>query len=126
MAYVKIDFDKSLYVIEADTEPMATIGFFLTDDVMYGGGQETIEWILDDRYKRTCSNRTFMKKYDDNIMVGDLFTDNPCEAALSVPTPVMIELLKQWDEVCKINPDAVIIHYENEKFRIEIKKTIIM
>ena len=122
MSYVKIDFAETLYVVEADTESMATIGFFLADDVHYGGGQRCIEWILDDRYEVTCSNRTFMEKYDGNIAVGDLFTDDPREAALSVPIPVMIDLLKQWDEVCKINPHAVIIHYDDEKFRIKPQK----
>jgi hypothetical protein len=122
MSYVKIDFAEALYVVEADTESMATIGFFLADDVHYGGGADRIEWILDDRYDITSSNRTFMEKYDGKIGVGDLFTEDPNEAALSVPTAVMIDLLKQWDEVCKANPEAVIIHYENEKFRIEIKK----
>jgi len=121
MAYVKIDFDEALYVVDADTEAMATIGFLLTDDVGYGGGFRRLAWISDDRYKRTCSNRTFMEKYDRNIAVGDLFTDDPWEAALSVPTVIMINLLQQWDVVCKANPDAVTIYYENEKFRIEVK-----
>jgi len=124
MAYVKIDFDEALYVVEADTEAMATIGFLLTDDVLYGGGQRRINWILDDRYSHGCSNRTFMEKYDGNIAVGDLFTDDPREAAFSVPIPVMIDLLKQWDEVCKANPDAVTIYYENEKFRIEPQSSV--
>ena len=63
-----------------------------------------------------------MEKYDGNIAVGDLFTEDPREAALSVPIHVMIDLLQQWDEVCKINPDAVIISYEHEKFTIEVQK----
>jgi hypothetical protein len=122
MAYVKIKFGQTLWVTEADNLSMYTIGYFLTDDVMYAGGKEAIGWILDERYKRTCSNATFMEKYDGNIAVGDLFTEDPCEAAISVPIPVMIDLLQQWDVVCTINPDAVIIYYENEKFRIEVKK----
>ena len=121
MAYVKIKFGEAACVVDADSQAMATIGFFLTDDVMCGGGQETIEWILDDRYERTCSNHTFIEKYN-GITVGDLFTEDPNEAALSVPIPVMIDLLKQWDDVCKANPDAVIIYYENEKFRIKVQK----
>lgn len=123
MAYVKIDFHILLSVVGADTPGMATLGYLLTDDVHYGGGKRRIEWILDARYERGCSNRTFMEKYDGNIAVGDLFTEDPCEAAISVPIPVMIDLLKQWDEVCKTNPDAVTIYYENEKFRIEPQKS---
>jgi hypothetical protein len=123
MAYVKIDFHILLSVVEADTLEMATLGYLLTDDVHYGGGQRRIDWILDDRYERGCSNRTFMEKYDGNIAVGDLFTEDPCEAAISVPIPVMIDLLQQWDVVCKINPAAIIIYYENEKFRIKVQKT---
>ena len=122
MAYVKIKFGEAVYVVEASTEAMATIGFLLTDDVGYGGGYRRLAWILDDRYERTCSNHTFMEKYN-GITVGDLFTDDPCEAALSVPTPAMIDLLEQWDVICKANPEAVTIYYENEKFRIEIHKT---
>ena len=64
-----------------------------------------------------------MEKYN-GITVGDLFTEDPNEAALSVPIHVMIDLLKQWDEVCKVNPNAVIIYYENEKFSIELQKDI--
>jgi hypothetical protein len=124
VAYVKIDFKIVLSVVESDNPGMATLGYCLTDDVMYGGGQRRISWILDDRYSHGCSNRTFMEKYDGNVAVGDLFTEDPREAAISVPIPVMIDLLQQWDEVCKTNPDVVTIYCENEKFRIEPQKSV--
>jgi len=122
MAYVKIKFGKALWVTEADSLAMYSIGYLLTDDVGYEGGQRRIDWIVDNRCKRGCSNATFMEKYNGNIIVGDLFTDDPCEAALSVPTPVMIDLLEQWDVICKANPEAMTIYYEDERFRIEIHK----
>lgn len=121
MSYVKIDFDPALWVTKADTLGMYTIGYCLTDDVGFGEGQRRIDWILDDRYDIGCSNRTFMEKFDGMIGVGDLFTEDPHEAALIVPIPVMIDLLQQWDEVCKTNPEEVTVYYENEKFRIEAK-----
>lgn len=121
MSYVKIEFHP-LWVTKADSPEMYTIGYCLTDDISYGRGQKRIDWILDARYETACSNRTFMEKYDGMIAVGDLFTEDPCEAALSVPIPIMIDLLQQWDEVCKTNPAEVTVYYENEKFRIEAKK----
>jgi len=124
MAYVKIDFDPALWVTKADMLGMYTIGYCLTDDVGFGEGQDRINWILDDRYDITSSNRTFMEKYDGMIAVGDLFTEDPREAALSVPIPVLIDLLQQWDEVCKTNPAEVTIYYENEKFIIEAKPRV--
>jgi hypothetical protein len=121
MAYVKIKFDKALYVTEADILGMYSIGNCLADDVGYGEGQRRIDWILDDRYDTGCSNRTFMEKFDGMVAVGDLFTEDPREAALAVPIPVMIDLLQQWDEICKTKPEEVTVYYENEKFRIEAK-----
>ena len=120
--YVKIEFSEALYVTKADIPGMYSIGHCLTDDVGFGGGQRRINWILDTRYEIGCSNRTYMEKYDGMIAVGDLFTEDPCEAALSVPIPIMIDLLQQWDEVCKTNPAEVTVYYENEKFRIEAKE----
>lgn len=121
MAYVKIKFDKALYVTEADTLGMYSIGNCLADDISYNRGEDRIGWILDDRYDITSSNRTFMEKFDGMVAVGDLFTEDPREAALAVPIPVMIDLLQQWDAACKTNPEEFIIHYEDEKFRIEVK-----
>ncbi|MBS1986509.1 hypothetical protein JST99_01070 [Candidatus Dependentiae bacterium] len=122
MAYVTIKFDEVLYVTKADIPGMYSIGHCLTDDVGFAEGQRRIDWILDARYKTACSNRTCMEKNNGMIAVGDLFTDDPCEAALIVPIPVLIDLLQQWDEVCKTNPEEVTIYYENEKFRIEAKE----
>ena len=121
MAYVKIEFSEALYVTKADTPGMYSIGHCLTDDVGFCEGHGRIGWILDDRYDITSSNRTFMEKYDGMIATGDLFTEDPREAALSVPIPILIDLLQQWDEVCKTNPAEVTVYYENEKFRIEAK-----
>lgn len=119
MAYVKIEFNPALWVTKADTLGMYTIGYCLTDDVGFGGGQRRTNWILDTRNEIGCSNRTFMEKFDGMIAVGDLFTEDPREAALAVPIPVLIDLLQQWDEVCKTNPAEVTVYYENDKFRIE-------
>ncbi len=125
MAYVKIKFGEALYVTKADIPGMYSIGHCLTDDVGYRigyrEGQDRINWILDDRYDFTSSNHTFMEKFDGMVGVGDLFTEDPKEAALIVPVPAMIDLLEQWDEACKTNPEEVTIYYENEKFRIEVK-----
>ena len=122
MSYVKIKFGRALWVTDSDTLGMGSIGYCLTDDGGYGEGKRRIDWIRDDRYKTGCSNRTFMEKHNGMIATGDLFTEDPCEAALSVPIPVMIDLLQQWDEVCKTNPEEVTIYYDNEKFRIEVKE----
>lgn len=119
MAYVKIKFEPLLWVVKADIRGMYSIGYCLTDDVSYGGGKRRIDWILDERYDIGCSNHTFMEKDNDKIIVGDLFTQDSSEAAIWVPTSAMIDLLQQWDEVCKTKPEEVTIYYENEKFRIE-------
>jgi len=121
MAYVRIKFEPLLWVVKADTPGMYSVGYCLTDDISYGRGHKRIGWILDDRYDIGSSNRTFMEKFDGMVGVGDLFTEDPKEAALIVPIPVMIDLLQQWDEVCKTNPAEVTIYYEDEKFRIEVK-----
>ena len=39
MTYVKIKFGRALWVTEADNPGMFSIGYFLTDDVMYGGAK---------------------------------------------------------------------------------------
>ncbi len=121
MAYVKIEFEPLLWVVKADTRGMYSIGYCLTDDISYGRGHKRISWILDDRYDTTCSNRTFMEKDNDKVITGDLLTEDSSEAAISVPTSAMIDLLQQWDVVCKTNPAEVTVYYEDEKFRIEAK-----
>jgi hypothetical protein len=78
---------------------MYSIGYCLTDDISYGRGYKRIDWILDDRYDTACSNRTFMEKDKEQVIVGDLLTEDSCEAAISVPTSAMIDLLQQWDVI---------------------------
>ena len=120
MAYVTIKCGRAFIATKADSPSMYTLGHCLTDDIR--SGSKRIAWILDDRYDITSSNRTFMEKFDGMVGVGELFTEDPKEAALIVPIPAMIDLLEQWDEICKTNPEEVTIYYENEKFRIETKE----
>lgn len=94
MAYVKIEFDPGLWVTKADTPGMYSIGHCLPDDVGFLRGHDRIEWILDERYYVTCSNYTFMNKFNGLIATGNLFTEDTREAALTVAIPVMIDLLQ--------------------------------
>lgn len=121
MTYVKIKFGQGLLATQANSSKMYSLGNFLTDDI--GSGKEGIEWVLNKQYNIISSNRTFMEKDTDNdrIFIGDLFTEDLSEAAISAPTAAIIDLLQQWDEVCKNKPKEVTIYFENEKFRIEVK-----
>ncbi len=121
MEYVTIKCGRAFLATKANNLSMCTLGNCLTDDI--SSGHDRINWILDDQYDHISNNRTSMAKDDDTITIEDLFTENfSSEAAISIPKVTMIDLLRQWDEVCKTNPEEVTIYYENEKFRIEAKE----
>lgn len=120
MGYVTIKCGRAFLATKADNLSMCTLGHCLTDDI--SSGHDRINWILDNTYDHISNNRTSMSKDNDTIVIEDLYAEYfSGEAVLSVPKITMIDLLQQWDEVCKTNPEEVTVYYENEKFRIEAK-----
>jgi hypothetical protein len=122
MPYVTIKIDDVLHIRKSSDHSMYVLGECLVSDVRYGGGKRRINWIKDERYQAGSSNLTFMEKDNGNILIGNLFDKDPYEYAFEAPIPVIIDLLEQWDTVCKTNPDEVTVYYENGKFRVEGKK----
>jgi len=124
--YVRIKKNKLhcyVCVEESDHETMNIVGYFLTDDVHRGGGQKWIKFILKSPYQDCTSNYSFLEKENGNIVLGCIFDEDPYDRALTVPIPVMIDLLEQWDMICTMNPDEVIITYNQGKFHVEGKIT---
>ena len=74
-------------------------------------------------YRLKIHNYTFLDKEDGNAILGCWFDEYPYDHALTVPIPVMIDLLEQWDMVCKMEPDEVMITYDQGKFYVEGKIT---
>jgi hypothetical protein len=110
-----------VFVEESDSQTMNVVGYFLTDDVHRGGGKDWIKFILESSYQDCTSNYSFMEKEDGNIVLGCILDEDPYDRALTVPISVMIDLLEQWDMICKMNPDEVIITYDQDKFHVEGK-----
>jgi len=102
---------------------MNVVGYFLTDDVRRGGGKDWIKFILESPYQDCTSNYTFIETEDGNIVLGCGVDEDPYDRAFTVPIPVMIDLLEQWDMVCTMNPDEVTIMYDQGKFHVEGKIT---
>lgn len=119
MKYVKIKREEVLFIEQSSDSSMYILGEFLTADISYKGGARRIQWIKNEQYQAGSSNLTFMEKEEGNIILGNLFDEDPYVNALTVPIPVMIDLLEQWDAVCKNNPTEVTIYYENGKFKVE-------
>jgi hypothetical protein len=98
---------------------MNLVGFLITGEIPMKGIVERIKWLLNGREESTGCNYIFMEKENGNAILACLFDEDPYDRALTVPIPVMIDLLEQWDMVCKVNPDEVIITYDQGKFHVE-------
>jgi hypothetical protein len=98
---------------------MNLVGFLLTSEFGRGDIYERKRWLLDPQCQETGCNYTYLEKEGENVVLGCLFDEDPYERALTVPVPIMIDLLTQWDAVCKTDPDEVTVYYENGKFRVE-------
>lgn len=119
MRHVTLHKKEAVFIEQSSDLGMDVLGECLAHDVRHSGAQSWIDWIKDERYRDTTSNLTFMEKEDGNIVLGSLFDQNPYERALTIPIPIMVNLLEQWDAVCKTNLTEVTVYYENGKFRVE-------
>lgn len=117
MAYVKIKFGRALWVTDSDTLGMASIGYCLTDDIGFDV-TDRIEWILKNSSTHISNNRTFIAKRGNTIIIDDLYSDDE-QTAMIMPISTAIDLLQQWDAICKTYPAEVTIYYEDDRFTIE-------
>jgi len=119
-SYVIIKFGKGLFVKASNDCQVSLIGYLLADDISIYSAKKRIHWLLNTPPDaHTSSNHTFMEKEDGKVVVSSLFDKDPYERAFIAPIPAMIDLLEQWDDVCKTNPDEVTIYYEDGKFKVE-------
>jgi|GEM_PF-1486074 len=108
-------------MVYSSDDTMNLVGFLITDEIPMKGVVERIKWLLNGREDSIGCNYIFMEKEHGNAILACLFDEDPYYRALIVPIPVMIDLLEQWATVCKMNPDEVIITYDQGKFHVEGK-----
>lgn len=119
MSLITIKFGEGLFCRGSEDPQMNLVGFLLADDVSTYGASNRMTWLLLPGDDDTSSNMTFMEKENGYVTLGFLWDKDPYERALTVPIPVMIDLLQQWDTVCKTKPHEVTVYYENGQFRVE-------
>lgn len=112
--------DNTWVMIYSSDDTMNLIGFFITDEISMRGICKSIQWLQNGKEDSIGCNYVFMDKEDGNVILSCLFDeDDHNDRTLTVPTAVMIDLLEQWDMVCKMEPEEVIITYEQGKFQVE-------
>jgi hypothetical protein len=96
--------------------------YFLTDDV----GLQVQNWkdlINDPKRDGTSSNISFLEKEGENVIVGYLFApeNDPYKNSTKLSKQNLLEVLDQWEKLCKEKPQEIWIFEENGKVWLEGK-----
>src|SRR5262249_8285659 len=118
--YVKFErYEHNLLFSGADDAKMGLLGHFFSDEIGVKRAPFFINCISDPQFDSIGSNYTFMERDGDLAIIGCLYDEDPYERALEVPVPIMIDLLEQWDAVCKTDPQEIIVTYQDGKFTVQ-------
>jgi hypothetical protein len=126
MNIVKFFDDKTYggYVCkDASNIEMCTLGNFLASEIGCGYPSSFKEWGANDNWgDETNGNLTILKKDGNDILLGDLFSEEVIPKMLRMTRQQYIQIITDWEEkVCKLKPSEVIIKHENNQFIIETK-----
>jgi hypothetical protein len=100
---------------------MLILGNMLADDVR-DNALSYKQTLTDHTLRGQSGNFIFMAKENDNVVLSDLYSEEPEPTEFKIPQPIFIQLLDDWQEkVCKQMPKEVLIKHENNQFLIETK-----
>lgn len=99
---------------------MDILGLFLANDA--GSSSESFkEWALNPLSTSTNSNITTLEKEDDEIILGDLYSEQDDGGPfLKISHDEFIKILNEWAVICKEKPAEILLIREGNKFRFEI------
>jgi hypothetical protein len=104
---------------DASSIKMCILAGFLTSDVYHPSS--FIEWGLAEEWdEETNGNCTFLRKEDNNILLGDLYSEEEYPIELTLTKEQYKQILTDWQEkVLNLLPKEVIIKHENDQFIIK-------
>ena len=111
----KLDYEN------ASDAKMCILGLYLSDDLRCSIEPYIRKSVADNSYGG--GNITGIEVEDDTVTLYDPFTEeNEEETKLVISKKEFLNILDEWEKVCKEKPKEVIITEENGKYKFEKKK----
>lgn len=107
-------------LIEWSEKPIGMLGLFLTDMLMYFF-PSYIEWATDPTQKELEGNSTVLKKLDNIILVGSLFSDEPDGGPFfTISINQFVKVLQEWEKFSKAKaPQITITQLDNGEITVQ-------
>ncbi len=109
------------YTIKQCTDECLTIlAFFLRSDVQYNGSESwkrLISNLKDD--ESTGGNISFLDRIGDKIIIGNSLDEDRYAFTYEITIKNLLEVLDQWEQLCKERPEEVWIFEEEGKVWLE-------
>lgn len=107
-------------VEEHNSNKLPFLAYFLTDDVQYVGSESwkrLISNLKDD--ETTGGNISFLDRIGNKIVIGDNLADDRYAITYEIFIENLLEVLDQWEQLCKKRPQEIWIFEENGKAWLE-------
>jgi hypothetical protein len=124
MNFLKLSKTKiNTYSVEKyNSDKLPLLAYFLTDDVQCGWSEswkELIHNLKDD--ESTGGNISFLDRVGENIIIGDSLAEDRYAITYTITIKNLLEVLDQWEQLCKEKPQEIWIFEENGKVWLEGK-----
>ena len=104
----------------ASSIAMNILSDFLSSNIQ-GCPLSFVEWALSDQ-EYTNGNTVALEKQNGYVLLTDMYSEEEVPTVLRMKQEQFVHLLNEWQEkVCKLEPQEVIIKYENGEFVMETK-----
>jgi len=123
MEYIVLEPQSGLGVKYTSNIAMRDIAFFLMSDVGRSGGSIFCEWLHDEGMVTMEGNYFLLIKKGPETFINCKYNEDFYVDASKFTTLALVDLLEQWDMVCTLDPDEVMITYDQGKFHVEGKIT---
>jgi hypothetical protein len=120
MNRITIKLNNDFTTKNASNVAMQDVAFFLISDVFH----EDLtfrNWLLDEAIDTMEGNYFLLIKKGQETFMNCKYNEDFYVEASKLPTLALVDLLEQWYIICKMNPDEVIITYDQDKFHVEGK-----
>jgi hypothetical protein len=124
-ASVRFILDRSYgnYTARSDTTiEMCILGKFLASDVR-SSALSFKEWLLDETQTFTGGNITNIEKEGNDVLLNDQYSEQPDGGPyFRIPKREFINLLDEWEKICKEKPQEVLVEWDGKCFVVETKQ----
>ena len=98
------------------------LGIFLVHDIGCTGTIEIRKWLSEESSGEYGTNAHSIEMENNHIVVKFEYADDPDNAeCFSLAKKIFLNILDEWEKVCKEKPKEVIITEENGKYTFEKK-----